>query len=666
MDRLRLTFLAAFIGMICVPAASGQTAANLTIVSGNGQIVCLTCLFNTQFQTFLPMVVKVTDANGHPIANKTVNWSVTLSLGQLSTLNSGATTQTDANGIASNTISQASLAGSALQGYLQTTVVAQADNASATFTETQALTGATNHLIQFVEAFVVAPLQGITLTGTAGAAGTSPVKVHVDASGAPVQGASVRLLNNNDPTTGATAVCQTGPGADTGSVLTDANGDANCTPVFGGIAGNGSVTVLVGGEDATPYSGTTAAIGYFQSFIIPISTTAAVPGSITISAGNGQSANPGRTLSGPLTVRVADASGVAAIAGVPVTWTVSPAGAATVNPATSTTDGQGLASTNVGLSTTTSGPVTIRAALAGANSNIFTTFNVNVVVIVSVTAIQKLSGDSQSAVAGATFAQPLAVVVSTNNGAPANIPVTFSISGPGNIGGQTSSTINTDSTGKAQVTVTAGSTTGTVTVTASTSGFNQSFSLTVIPPGPNLTANSFFNAAGLKQGSLSPCSLATISASGLAPGVQGSLNPVSLFGQLPTTLGPDSVTFNGVQAPILRVSNSAGGEQVIVQVPCEVTPGSSIPVTVNVGGGTATVNVAIQSASPGIFETVMSDGVRRAVMVRPDGSFVSLENPARRGEIIRVYVTGLGPTVPPRSHERHPDTRNRFDWFWGS
>jgi uncharacterized protein (TIGR03437 family) len=182
-------------------------------------------------------------------------------------------------------------------------------------------------------------------------------------------------------------------------------------------------------------------------------------------------------------------------------------------------------------------------------------------------------------------------------------------------------------------------------VTATTSGFTQTFTLTVIPPGPNLTAGSFFNAAGQKQGSLSPCSLATISASGLAPGIQGSINPVSLFGQLPLSLGPDSVTFNGVQAPILRVSNS-GGEQVIVQVPCEVVPGSSIPVTVNVSGGSATVNVGIQSASPGIFETLMSDGVRRAVMVRPDGSFVSVENPARRGEIIRVYVTGLGATAP--------------------
>jgi uncharacterized protein (TIGR03437 family) len=51
-------------------------------------------------------------------------------------------------------------------------------------------------------------------------------------------------------------------------------------------------------------------------------------------------------------------------------------------------------------------------------------------------------------------------------------------------------------------------------------------------------------------------------------------------------------------------------------------------------------------ASPGIFQTTMSDGVSRAVIVRPDGSFVSLANTARHGEIVRAYATGLGVTSP--------------------
>jgi uncharacterized protein (TIGR03437 family) len=71
-------------------------------------------------------------------------------------------------------------------------------------------------------------------------------------------------------------------------------------------------------------------------------------------------------------------------------------------------------------------------------------------------------------------------------------------------------------------------------------------------------------------------------------------------------------------------------------------------VVVTVGGGSTTVPaVTVLPISPGIFQTTMSDGVLRAVLVRPDGSYVSLQNPARIGEVIRMYATGLGQTSPP-------------------
>jgi uncharacterized protein (TIGR03437 family) len=116
---------------------------------------------------------------------------------------------------------------------------------------------------------------------------------------------------------------------------------------------------------------------------------------------------------------------------------------------------------------------------------------------------------------------------------------------------------------------------------------------------------------------------------------------------LPYLLASDSVSFNGVGAPIYNVANINGQQpQITVQVPCETAPSASVPVTVTVNGVVATVNVPVLAASPGIFQTVMSDGVSRAVIVRPDGSFVSLSNPARRGEIVRAYATGLGMTSP--------------------
>jgi uncharacterized protein (TIGR03437 family) len=154
------------------------------------------------------------------------------------------------------------------------------------------------------------------------------------------------------------------------------------------------------------------------------------------------------------------------------------------------------------------------------------------------------------------------------------------------------------------------------------------------------------NAADFQRGALSPCSLTTVVASGLAPGIQGMVTG-NFIGPLPFVLANDKLTVGGSAAPIMSVGvNPAGQQQLTFQVPCDVTPGSSVPVIVNVGSGSATINLAIQAASPGIFQSVQSDGVTRAVMLRPDGSFVTPQNPARRGENLIAFATGLGVTNP--------------------
>ncbi len=259
--------------------------------------------------------------------------------------------------------------------------------------------------------------------------------------------------------------------------------------------------------------------------------------------------------------------------------------------------------------------------------------------------LQIVSGNNQTALVNAVFALPLVVQVNGSNGQPAaNVGVQFSVTGPASL---SSSTVNTDSNGRAQVSVQGGATAGSVTVTVTVSSFTQTFSLTVMPPGPTLAASNFYNGADFQAGSISPCSIATIIAPGLAPGIQGVVTPGSLFGPLPYLLASDAVSFNGTSAPIFNVANVSGQQQITVQVPCEVAPAASVPVTVTVGSAPpATVNVPVLAASPGIFQTTMSDGVLRAVIVRPDGSFVSLANPARRGEVVRAYATGLGVTSP--------------------
>jgi uncharacterized protein (TIGR03437 family) len=624
-----------------------QTAANVTVVSGNGQVICSTCT-NTIFRAFSQLLVKVTDASGNPIPNKSVTWSLVSYQGPLPFF--ATDTITDGNGIASTFFTQASQAGSFAQEYLQSVIQASSDGVTALFTETQGLSDVNNHQLQFINARLDSPAQGVTLQGTAGGTGTTQVKAHVDAFGIPIPNVSVRILTcpaegcqstaSADVSKIASAACATGAGADRGSVLTDANGDATCTIIFGPVSGSNEFTVLVGGVDpavAPEYFPGYSAVAYWQSARIGFTVTPGIPGLITVSSGAGQSVNPGQSTA-PLVVKVTDATGVNAIAGAPVSWSVTPAGAATFNPASSSTDAQGQASTVATLASSAVGAIVIRAT----TGNLSTTLNVTA--NVTVTGLQKVSGDPQTAPANQPFSQPLIVQVNGSTGQPlANYPVRFAISGSGTL---SSATATTDAAGRAQVTVTAGATPGGVTVTASAGAFSQSFSLTVIPPGPSLSLNGFVNGADFQRGALSPCSVATIIGPGIASTVQGVVVPGAIIGPLPYLLAGVKVSFGNSQAPIYNVANVNGQQQVTVQVPCDVTPGNVV-VTVNVSGGSGTLTVPILPASPGVFLTTMSDGQSRLVAVRPDGSFVSIENPARRGEIIRAYVTGLGPVSPP-------------------
>jgi len=625
-----------------MPAASAQaTAARVDVVSGNGQMICPLCLGKT-FTTFYPMVVRVTDASGKPIAGKTVTWNVVSITGNILP-NIDVQTLTDSNGYAVSRLFQNATGGSSFQPFLQSVINASADAASANFTETVALTDPV-FATQIVFSQKLSPI-GTPLSGPAGGSGSDPIKIHVDGRGTPISNVSVRILSD-DPKTLPSASCATAPGADPGSVLTDANGDATCLPVFGPVAGNGPVSVLVGGLDPAEFDQTispvplAAPVAFDQYIGIQLQVTAVSPGLVSIVSGNNQTVNPGQA-SAPLVVKVTDASGAVTIANQTVNWTLTGAGA-TLTSNSSTTNSSGQAQTTVNFSASAVGQISVKAALA-SNSGITTTFTLST--NVQIASLTKVSGDSQSIQANQNFPAPLIVQVNGTNGQPVvGQPVSFSINGGGTL---SATSVPTDASGRAQVTVKAGATPGAVTVTASAGNASQSFALTISPPGPALTTNSFYNAGGgSRLAALSPCSLVTVLASGLAPNIQGLVLNTNAFGPWATTLANDTITVNNVVSPIYSIGNIAGAEQLTFQVPCETAPANSVPITVNVSGGSATVSMPVLAATPGIFQTVMSDGTARAVAFRPDGTFVSLQNPARRGETIRVYVTGMGPAVP--------------------
>src|SRR5207244_189324 len=82
------------------------------------------------------------------------------------------------------------------------------------------------------------------------------------------------------------------------------------------------------------------------------------------------------------------------------------------------------------------------------------------------------------------------------------------------------------------------------------------------------------------QGALSPCSLATIVAQGVAPGVQGTIAP-PIVGALPLLVNNTTVAFsqppaipNNIFAPIWDVANINGQESMTIEIPCALSPGT--------------------------------------------------------------------------------------------
>lgn len=682
MHKYRFFIFAALLAcLVGVHVASAQTPANITVVTGNGQIFC-SCT-NAEFSDPntngpYPFVVLVTDANNRPISGASVNWNIVAGFGNFGSFFGflpNATTTTAKDGTSSITFypGGGTPGSSALPVLSQ--ITATAGTASATFSLTQAFDAAgfgtdvginTNNLPQTsITGTSPGPItansgqQGFTFNGTSGNALSVSVITSGINSGQPLPGVSVRILNNSNQS--ANASCITGPGADPGSVLTDSNGNAVCTPVFTG-SGNGVFQLVVGGtplcncaqDPPSPIlnDGNLQDTYLNTHIFIQMTVANATVTSVTVVSGSGQSAVANSTVANPLVAAV-NASTGGTLSGQSIVWSVSPNNAGTLLNNlnnSSTSDANGQVSNILTLSSSASGTVTVTAAFA-SNQSIKATFTINAIPLVTLGGITKVSGDGQAAIINTQFTNALVVQVNSSAGVPvANIPVSFSATG----GALLSATqVSTGSNGQAQVSVTAGGTPGSVTVTASASGFNVTFNLTISPPGPNITASSFANAADQRVGSISPCSLATIFASGIAAGVQGVVTG-NLFGLggLSNTLATDTVTVGNTQAPILNVASINGQQQLTFQVPCNASTGST-QVTVGVGAGSGSATVTLLPASPGVFQTsttiTLANGgtYPMGIFARPDGSFVSPSNPARSGETVVAYVTGLGAASPP-------------------
>jgi len=530
------------------------------------------------------------------------------------------------------------------------TITASAGNATATFYESQSAAAlnqqqAVNDVyVSYGNAPIYTAIGGVA--GSASPASNFQMSVFTN-TGTGVPNVALFLLNADGSIGPSSAVpsayCQTQPGAGNYTTLTNAQGVATCTVAFGPVAGSGTYKIVTGG--AVPQTAGNPPDTNFESGALNLTVTAPTVGAVKVISGNNQPiATAGATLQA-LVAEVVDTSGNALV-GQSVRWAATPVNAVQLNNETTSSDSNGLVRVqNPVLSASASGTITVTAT-STSNASAVATFTLTAQLPVTVGSLTIPNGtpQSQTAVVGAAFTDQLAVLVTGTNGQPmTGVTVSFASTGVPITLSETST--STNSNGVALVTATAGITQGSATVTASIGTFSQTFSLTVLARGPGSV--TFVNGADGQVGSLSPCSIAAIVGAGVAPGGAG-LPPA--VGPLQYEVATDMVSFGtgsaAISAPIFSVSNIPGQQQILILVPCEVTPGT-VPVTVTVNGGSETLSVNVLPGSPGIFQTTMSDGVVRAVIERPDGTFASPSNPARRGELVTAFVTGLG-TVSPQ------------------
>ena len=159
---------------------------------------------------------------------------------------------------------------------------------------------------------------------------------------------------------------------------------------------------------------------------------------------------------------------------------------------------------------------------------------------------------------------------------------------------------------------------------------------TSISPFGIVNAGSFAPAGA----PLAPGQLFTIFGNGIV-----SQNAAAAGFPLPLQLGGAQVLVNGQAVPLISVKADAP-QQINAIMPASIS-GAKTSIVVNNGGRqTNSVDVTLAGEAPGIF-TADSSGTGAGVIVHSDNvTPVSPSAPAKRGETIVIYATGLGVTTP--------------------
>ncbi len=194
--------------------------------------------------------------------------------------------------------------------------------------------------------------------------------------------------------------------------------------------------------------------------------------------------------------------------------------------------------------------------------------------------------------------------------------------------------------------ISTGTLTGTIVVAGSggaTGSTTITVTLNVTAPLPTITKVT--NAASYSAAGVAPGEIITLFASDPAHPI-GPATPAGLTldssGNVSTSIGGVQVTVGGFACPMIYASAT----QVSAVVPYQIKQFVSANVVVKfLGQSSNGVPVNVVTTAPGLF-TANASGTGPGAIANSDGSTNSPTNPAARGGVVVVYLTGEGETSP--------------------
>jgi len=514
----------------------------------------------------LPVVVRVTDRSGRPVANQGVAFAPGSGSGSVTP----ASVTTDNQGKASTAWTLGPAAG-------PQSLTARAEGGDAPDGLHVALTA---HAVSGA-ATEIEIASGNEQTGAVSSAlPDSLVARVIDAGGNPVAGIEVHWSASG------------GGSISPEVVVTGADGLAAAERVLGASSGAESAQATAAGLQGSPLTFIHTAVPATPSRLLKIS-------------GDGQSAPAGFQLADSLVVQLVDQNGNG-VGGRPVTWVVG-GGEGSVDPVNSTTTPQGFAVTRWTMPAAT-GDYSIDAVFSGVDPVGFTGHATADVP----TTIALVSGDHQSASVGTQLSAPLRVKITDGNGNPVeNVAVTWTPTG-GSVG---ATSTGTDASGIAEVTRTLGLTQGTYTTTAEVAGLAGSpvtfTSTATVGPAAKLAIVTQPSSSGQSGVPLDIQPVIQLqdafgndvaqSGRAITAGVTGG----SVTGGTASTDGSGKAAFSS-----LAIVGSAGASFPITFTSGVLLPATSDPVTLGTGDATklefeVTPSVSAQAGVPFVQQPIL-------------------------------------------------------------